>query len=68
MFHPTVFANTQTFTGGLKFLRTHIFLFATLQAFGCSLVRCGHGAVALDVFFGIVSRVLRYAMHSCSRK
>jgi hypothetical protein len=67
MFHPTIFANTQTFTGGLKFLYTRIFLFACLQTFGRRLVRSRHGTVALDVFFGIFGRMLRYAMHSCSR-
>jgi hypothetical protein len=67
MFHSTIFANPKTFAGGLKFLGTHVFLFATLQAFGRRLMCCGHGAVALGVFFGIFSRVLRYAMHSCSR-
>jgi hypothetical protein len=67
MFHPTIFANTQTLTGGLKFLYTRIFLFACLQTFSRSLMRRRHGAVALDVFFGLFGSMLRYAMHSCSR-
>ena len=52
IFHPAVFANGQPFASGLQFLAADLFIFARLKAFGGRLVRCGHGAVARDVFFG----------------
>jgi hypothetical protein len=67
MFHPAVFTYGQTFTTGLKFLQANIVLFSGLQAFCRSFVCCGHGAVAGDVFFGIVCTVLRYRISSCYR-
>lgn len=62
VFHATVFANGQAFASGLQLLAAHLFFFASLQAFGGRLVRCGHGAVAGNVFFGffVAMFVIRY--------
>lgn len=62
VFHPAVFANCQAFASGLQFLAANIFVFARFQAFGGRLMRCGHGAVAGNVFFSffIAMVVSRY--------
>jgi hypothetical protein len=64
MFHPAGFTDGQTLAGGLKFLLADIGLLAGFKALGRSLVRSGHGAVALHVFLNFFCRMLRYNIHS----
>lgn len=48
--HATVFTQCQTFACRLEFRHADFFTLARFQAFGSTFVRCGHAAVALDVF------------------
>ena len=56
--HATVFAQGQTLAGRLEFRHADFFALAGLQAFGRALVRRGHAAVALDVFFHLLVGML----------
>jgi hypothetical protein len=56
--HAAVLANGQAFARGLQLGQANFFTFARLQTLGGSLMRGGHGAVALDVFLGLFVGVL----------
>ena len=55
VFHPAVFADGQPFASGLQFFFADLVFFTRLQALGRAFVGGGHGAVALDVFFGFLA-------------
>ena len=63
--HAAVFANSQAFASGLQLRGANIWFLARLQAFGSRLVGCGHGAVALYIFFNFFIAVLgmRHRQH-----
>jgi hypothetical protein len=63
--HAAVFANSQAFASGLQLRNANVGFFARLQALGSRLVGCGHGAVALYIFFNFFVAVLgmRHRQH-----
>jgi hypothetical protein len=63
--HAAVFANGQAFASGLQLLGANIWFLARLQALSSRLVGCGHGAVALHIFFDFLVAVLgmRHGQH-----
>ena len=59
VFHSAILANRNPFAGSQEFFVADLFFLAGLQAFGRSLVRSGHGAVANDIGLGFFVAVLR---------
>lgn len=70
MAHAAELADTKTLAGHLEFLLALVVALARLQALGCSLVRGGHGTVALDVGLGFLVgvRALGVCQGACQQQ
>ncbi len=68
MLHAAVFADCQAFASGLQIFNADIFLLSRFKALGSSLVRRGHGAVALNVLLCLLVRMLGLRQGRKARK
>ena len=55
--HAAVFSDGQVFAGRLQLFHAHGFALAAFQALGSGFMGGSHGAVALNVFLGLLVRV-----------
>ena len=64
VFHAAHLADGQGFARGLQFFLALVVVFVRFKALGRLFVRCGHGAVAGDIFLGFFVVVVLGMRHS----